>query len=134
FGNSGTEATMDAVHLMRAVTGRDRIVKIEGTYHGHHDSVQVSGYQLIEELGPTRRPWSAPASSGIPGAIVELTLVAPFNDPEALEAIFQDRGGEIAGLILEPVMMNAGIIPPVPGWLERAREVTSAHGSLLAFD
>ena len=134
FGNSGTEATMDAVHLMRAVTGRDLIVKVEGTYHGHHDSVQVSVYQLIEELGPSKRPWSAPASTGIPSAIVELTVVAPFNDPEALEAIFRERGAEIAGLIMEPVMMNASIIPPVPGWLERAREVATAHGALLAFD
>jgi glutamate-1-semialdehyde 2,1-aminomutase len=134
FGNSGTEATMDAVHLMRAVTGRNLIVKVEGTYHGHHDSVQVSVYQLIEELGPSKRPWSAPASSGIPSEIVELTLVVPFNDAEALEALFDERSGEIAGLIMEPVMMNAGIIPPVPGWLERAREVTRAHGALLAFD
>jgi glutamate-1-semialdehyde 2,1-aminomutase len=134
FGNSGTEATMDAVHLMRAATGRDLIVKVEGTYHGHHDSVQVSVYQLIEELGPSRRPWSAPASSGIPAAIVELTLVVPFNDPEPLEALFAERGKDIAGMIMEPVMMNAGIIPPVPGWLERAREVTRRHGALLAFD
>jgi glutamate-1-semialdehyde 2,1-aminomutase len=134
FGNSGTEATMDAVHLMRAITGRDLIVKVEGTYHGHHDSVQVSVYQLIEELGPTKRPWSAPASSGIPRAIVELTLVVPFNDPEALRSLFDERGREIAGMIMEPVMMNAGIIPPVPGWLECAREVTRSHGALLAFD
>ncbi|HXJ67074.1 MAG TPA: aspartate aminotransferase family protein [Actinomycetota bacterium] len=134
FGNSGTEATMDAVHLMRAVTGRDLIVKVEGTYHGHHDSVQVSVYQLIEELGPSKRPWSAPASSGIPSAIVELTLVTPFNDPEPLRALFADRGKDIAGMIMEPVMMNAGIIPPVPGWLECAREVTREHGALLAFD
>jgi glutamate-1-semialdehyde 2,1-aminomutase len=125
---------MDAVHLMRAITGRDLIVKVEGTYHGHHDSVQVSVYQLIEELGPSKRPWSAPASSGIPAAIVELTLVVPFNDPEALEALFDERGGDIAGMIMEPVMMNAGIIPPVPGWLECARAVTRKHGALLAFD
>ncbi len=134
FGNSGTEATMDAVHLMRAITGRDLIVKVEGTYHGHHDSVQVSVYQLIEELGPSKRPWSAPASSGIPRAIVELTLVVPFNDPEALRDLFDERGREIAGMIMEPVMMNAGIIPPVPGWLECARDVTGSHGALLAFD
>jgi glutamate-1-semialdehyde 2,1-aminomutase len=134
FGNSGTEATMDAVHLMRAVTGRPLIVKVEGTYHGHHDSVQVSVYQLIAELGPADRPWSAPASAGIPAEMVALTLVVPFNDPGPLEAVFAERGDEIAGMILEPVMMNAGIIPPEPGFLERVREVTRAHGALLAFD
>jgi glutamate-1-semialdehyde 2,1-aminomutase len=134
FANSGTEATMDAVHLMRSITGRPCIVKVEGTYHGHHDSVQVSVYQLIEELGPSNRPFSVPASSGIPRAITDLTLVVPFNDPGALESLFDERGPDIAGMIMEPVMMNAGIIQPVPGWLEAARDVTRAHGSLLAFD
>jgi len=134
FANSGTEATMDAVHLMRAVTGRSLIVKVEGTYHGHHDSVQVSVHQHIAELGPAHRPWSAPASSGIPPEIVALTLVVPFNDPGPLEALFDERGDEIAGMIVEPVMMNAGIIPPVEGYLDWIRSVTRAHGALLAFD
>ncbi|MFL5797793.1 MAG: aspartate aminotransferase family protein [Actinomycetota bacterium] len=134
FANSGTEATMDAVHLMRAVTGRSRIVKIEGAYHGHHDSVQVSVYQPVEQLGPAHRPWGAPASTGIPREIVELTSIVPFNDPEPLEAIFAERGPEIAGMIMEPVMMNAGIIPPVSGYLDRVREITRRHGALLAFD
>src|SRR5262245_640715 len=78
FGNSGTEATMDAVHLMRAVTGRSKIVKVEGTYHGHHDSVQVSVYEALEDLGPERSPFSVPAESGIPEEIVRLTRVVPF--------------------------------------------------------
>ena len=85
FANSGTEATMDAVHLMRAITGRSRIVKVEGCYHGHHDSVQVSVYQPLEELGPAHGPASAVASSGIPAEIVQLTSIVPYNDLEATE-------------------------------------------------
>jgi glutamate-1-semialdehyde 2,1-aminomutase len=134
FANSGTEATMDAVHLMRAVTGRSKIVKVEGTYHGHHDSVQVSVYQLLGELGPPGRPWSVPASSGIPKEITDLTLVVPYNDLGVAEALFHDHRGEIAGMILEPVMMNAGIIPPEPGYLQGLRRLTRDHGAILAFD
>src|SRR2546430_2608637 len=93
FGNSGTEATMDAVHLMRAVTGRTLIVKVEGSYHGHHDSVQVSVYQALSELGPVHHPSSAPASPGIPREIVDLTLVVPFNDLEALTRVFEEHRG-----------------------------------------
>src|SRR6476619_880543 len=110
FANSGTEATMDAVHLMRAITGRWKIVKVEGTYHGHHDSVQVSVYQLLPELGPADRPNSVAASSGIPPEIVRLAQVVPFNDLDALERMFAENPGQIAGMIVEPVMMNAGII------------------------
>ncbi len=134
FTNSGTEATMDAVHLMRAVTGRSLIVKVEGSYHGHHDSVQVSVYQSLSELGPVHHPFSAPASPGIPKEIVDLTLVVPFNDLAAVERVFDEHRGEIAGMIVEPVMMNAGIIPPQAGYLEGIREITRAHGALLAFD
>jgi len=134
FANSGTEATMDAVHLMRAITGRSKIVKIEGSYHGHHDSVQVSVYQDLEELGPARRPHSVRASSGIPSEIVELTMIVPFNDVGALERVFEEEGDQIAGMIVEPIMMNIGIIRPEPGYLEAIREVTRRHGALLAFD
>ncbi len=134
FCNSGTEATMDAVHLMRAITGRSKIVKVEGCYHGHHDSVQVSVYQPLEEIGPAERPASAVASSGIPAEIVELTLVVPYNDLEVAERVFAAHAGQIAGMLLEPVMMNAGIIPPQPGYLEGLRELTRRHGVLLAFD
>jgi glutamate-1-semialdehyde 2,1-aminomutase len=134
FANSGTEATMDAVHLMRAITGRSRIVKVEGCYHGHHDSVQVSVYQPLGELGPVQRPASAVASSGIPAEIVELTSIVPFNDLEVTEKVFADHAGQIAGMLLEPVMMNAGVIPPQPGYLEGLRELTRRHGALLAFD
>jgi glutamate-1-semialdehyde 2,1-aminomutase len=134
FANSGTEATMDAVHLMRAITGRSLIVKVEGCYHGHHDSVQVSVYQPLEEIGPAHGPASAVASSGIPAEIVALTLVVPYNDLEVTEKVFADHAGQIAGMLLEPVMMNAGIIPPRPGYLEGLRELTHRHGTLLAFD
>ncbi|HET7519461.1 MAG TPA: aminotransferase class III-fold pyridoxal phosphate-dependent enzyme, partial [Actinomycetes bacterium] len=134
FANSGTEATMDAVHLMRAITGRSRIVKVEGCYHGHHDSVQVSVYQPLEEIGPAHGPASAVASSGIPAEIVRLTTVVPYNDLEVTERIFAEHPGEIAGMLLEPVMMNAGIIPPQPGYLEGLAELVRRHGALLAFD
>ena len=80
FANSGTEATMDAVHLMRSITGRDLIIKIEGCYHGHHDSVQVSVMPDLEDAGPQDKPNSAPTSTGIPKAITDLTLIATFND------------------------------------------------------
>src|SRR5918999_661453 len=134
FANSGTEATMDAVHLMRAITGRSRIVKVEGCYHGHHDSVQVSVYQPLEEIGPAHGPASAVASSGIPPEIVALTSVVPYNDLEVTERVFAEHPGQIAGMLLEPVMMNAGIIPPQPGYLEGLAELTRRHGALLTFD
>src|SRR5688572_27244137 len=112
FNNSGTEATMDAVHLMRAITKRELIVKVEGCYHGHHDSVMVSVYNSSDEIGPPDRPHNPPSGTGLPAAITDLTLVVPFNDIVALKRMFKERGVEIAGVILEPIMMNAGIIPP----------------------
>jgi glutamate-1-semialdehyde 2,1-aminomutase len=134
FGNSGTEATMDAVHLMRAATGRNLIIKIEGTYHGHHDSVQVSVYPEPEEIGPADQPLSVPGSAGIPDDIVRLTLIVPFNDLDVLERVLDQYAGEIAGVIMEPIMMNAGIIGPEPGHLAGVRELTRKRGVLLAFD
>lgn len=131
FGNSGTEATMDAVHLMRAFTGRDVIVKFEGAYHGHHDSVQVSTW-VEEGLGSYHRPHSVAGSAGIPDAVVQLTKVAPFNDLGAVQEIFEE--GPVAGIIVEPVLMNCGIVPPEPGFLEGLRELTRAEGALLTFD
>lgn len=134
FGNSGTEATMDAVHLMRAITGRDRILKVEGCYHGHHDSVMVSVANETDEIGPATRPTSAPAGTGIPSALTELTTIIGFNDLDAVERAFAEHPGEIAGMIVEPIMMNAGIIPPHDGYLAGLREVVHAHGALLTFD
>ena len=121
FANSGTEATMDAVHLMRAVTGRDLIIKVEGCYHGHHDSVQVSVAPEGEDTGPPEKPSSAPASTGIPQAIMDLTLVASFNDLDRVARLLDEHPGQVAGMILEPIMMNAGIIKPEPGYLARAQ-------------
>jgi len=133
FANSGTEATMDAVHLMRAFTGRRLIVKVEGSYHGHHDSVMVSVYDE-DGLGPYRRPHSVASGRGIPDEIVRLTRIIPFNDIEAAEGLFTEIGDEVAGVIVEPIMMNIGVIPPKPGYLEGLRALAHRYGALLAFD
>jgi glutamate-1-semialdehyde 2,1-aminomutase len=134
FANSGTEATMEAVHLMRAITGRDLIIKVEGCYHGHHDSVQVSVYPDPAEMGPADRPASAPSSTGIPRALTDLTLIVGFNDLAAVDRLLREHRGQIAGLILEPIMMNAGIILPEPGYLAALRDLLHAHGALLTYD
>jgi glutamate-1-semialdehyde 2,1-aminomutase len=134
FTNSGTESTMDAVHLARGATGRDMILKIEGSYHGHHDAVMVSVYPPLEELGDRDDPRSVPYGDGYPRALTELTRAVPFNDADALEAVLSKLEGKVAGLIMEPAMMNINIIPPVEGYLERVRELTAAHGVKLIFD
>jgi glutamate-1-semialdehyde 2,1-aminomutase len=135
YANSGTEATMDAVHLMRAITGRRKIVKIEGAYHGHHDSVMVSVDDDEQGgLGSPDRPASLQSGSGLPHEITDLTISAPFNDLETLEAILSEHAEDLAGMIMEPVMMNAGIILPVDGYLDGVRALTRRHGMLLAFD
>jgi glutamate-1-semialdehyde 2,1-aminomutase len=134
FANSGTEATMDAVHLMRAVTGRDLIIKVEGCYHGHHDSVQVSVTPEPDDVGPASKPAQSPASTGIPDAIIRLTLVASFNDLDSVSRLLDEHPGEIAGMIIEPIMMNAGIIHPQPGYLAALRDLLHDHGALLTFD
>jgi glutamate-1-semialdehyde 2,1-aminomutase len=134
FANSGTEATMDAVHLMRSITRRDLIIKVEGGYHGHHDSVQVSVMPAEDEAGPSDRPAQVPSSSGIPAAITSLTLVANFNDLASVARLLEEHPGQVAGMIVEPVMMNAGIIPPLPGYLAGLRDLLHAHGALLTFD
>jgi glutamate-1-semialdehyde 2,1-aminomutase len=134
FANSGTEATMDAVHLMRAITGRDLIIKVEGCYHGHHDSVQVSVTPDAEDVGPASKPAQAPASTGIPDAIIRLTLVASFNDLDSVARLLDEHRGGVAGMIIEPIMMNAGIIHPEPGYLAALADLLHAHGALLTFD
>ncbi|NAS21832.1 aminotransferase class III-fold pyridoxal phosphate-dependent enzyme [Herbidospora sp. NEAU-GS84] len=134
FGNSGTEATMDAVHLMRAATGRMKIIKVEGSYHGHHDSVQVSVYPSIEEAGPPLRPRSVRYSVSVPPDLARLTVVVPFGDLEAVERALIENAGEIAGMILEPVMMNIGLIPPPDGYLAQLKDLLHRHGAYLAFD
>jgi len=134
FANSGTEATMDAVHLMRAITGRDLIIKVEGCYHGHHDSVQVSVTPEAEDVGPADEPAQVPGSAGIPEAIMRLTLVATFNDLGSVKRLLEQHPGQVAGMIIEPVMMNAGIIEPEPGYLQGLKDLLHAHGALLTFD
>jgi glutamate-1-semialdehyde 2,1-aminomutase len=134
FANSGTEATMDAVHLMRSFTGRDLIIKVEGGYHGHHDSVQVSVMPDLEDAGPAGRPAQVPSSSGIPAAITDLTLVASFNDLRSVEELLDEHEGQVAGMIVEPVMMNAGIIAPEPGFLQGLKDLLHSRSALLTFD
>jgi glutamate-1-semialdehyde 2,1-aminomutase len=134
FTNSGTESTMDAVHLARGATGRDVILKIEGSYHGHHDAVMVSVYPDLDSLGERDDPRSVPNGGGYPRAITDLTRAVPFNDADALESVLSKLDGQVAGLIMEPAMMNINIIPPVEGYLERVRELTAAHGVKLIFD
>ncbi|GDX33403.1 aspartate aminotransferase family protein [Actinomycetes bacterium] len=133
FCNSGSEATMDAIHLMRAVSGRDLIIKIEGSYNGHHDSVLVSIFRSTSELGPQQEPWRVPGA-GVPQAIADCVRIVPYNDLDALERTLTMYAGQIAGMILEPMMMNAGIIAPQDGYLKGVREITKRHGVLLAFD
>ena len=134
FANSGTEATMDAIHLMRALTERDLIIKVEGCYHGHHDSVQVSVLPEADEVGPADHPHRVPGNTGIPQAIQDLIVVVPFNDLDAVQRALDEHAGQIAGMILEPIMMNAGIIPPIPGYLEGLAPLLHAAGAFLTFD
>jgi glutamate-1-semialdehyde 2,1-aminomutase len=134
FTNSGTESTMAAVHLARGATGRDVMLKIEGSYHGHHDAVMVSVYPSLEEIGDRDNPHSVPYGDGYPAALSELTHVVPFNDARALESALTRLDGRVAGLIMEPAMMNINVIPPVAGYLERVRELTAEHGVKLIFD
>jgi glutamate-1-semialdehyde 2,1-aminomutase len=134
FTNSGTESTMDAVHLARGATGRDTMLKIEGSYHGHHDAVMVSVYPPLEALGARDDPISVPYGGGVPGAVSALTRAIPFNDAGALESVLERFGDQIAGLIMEPAMMNINIVPPRPGYLQRVRELTEQHGVKLIFD
>ena len=133
FGNSGTEATMDAVHLMRSITGRDLIIKFEGAYHGHHDAVMVSVWNE-EGLGSAKHPKSLASGSGIPEAMVELTLVATFNDLEVVSGLLEEHEGQVAGVIIEPILQNCGVLLPEDGFLQGLRRLTLDHDVLLTFD
>jgi glutamate-1-semialdehyde 2,1-aminomutase len=134
FSNSGTEATMDAIRVARGFTGREKILKFEGGYHGHHDDVLVSIQPPREFIGSMDAPVTVPASAGLPRSRIEETVIAPFNQPEALEQILERHKGEIAAIIVEPVQFNIGVVPPLPGFLERVREMATAHGAVLIFD
>lgn len=142
FVNSGTEATMDAIRVARAATGRDVIVKMEGSYHGHHDSVLFSVVPESDVLdmryttGAEGQAWytTRPTSKGVPEALWDTVIVVPFNDAEAVEQAFRDNPDRIAAVILEPVMMNIGLVPPKPGYLQALREACERHGAVLIFD
>jgi glutamate-1-semialdehyde 2,1-aminomutase len=134
FTNSGTEATMEAIRLARGATGRDVVLKIEGSYHGHHDAVMFSVVPNSDVMGGREAPASTPLSKGIPADAIKQTLVVPFNDADALERILDERGADIACLILEPIMMNVGIVLPQPGYLERVKELCASHGVVLIYD
>src|SRR5215204_6149612 len=134
FTNSGTESTMDAVHLARGATGNDLIVKVEGTYHGHHDAVMVSVKPPAALMGERSRPTSIAYGLGYPANTPDLTRVVPFNDAEALSSLLEELRGQVAGVILEPAMMNINIVPPVDGYLQRVRELTRDHGAVMIFD
>lgn len=125
--NSGTEAVMSCLRLARGFTGRDKIVKFEGCYHGHVDS-------LLVRAGSGALTHGQPDSAGIPEALARLTITLPFNDTEALEALFAREGRDLAAVIIEPVPANAGLILPRDGYLARLRELCTEHGTLLIFD
>src|SRR6266850_670580 len=134
FGNSGTEVTMHAIRLARGYTGRDKIIKLEGCYHGVHDAVMVSVKPKPEKWGSAAAPNQVPASAGIPQDTWKNTLIATFNDLRSAERLFDQNPGQIAALILEPVPMNLGIVMPEPGYLEGLRELCTRHGAMLIFD
>jgi glutamate-1-semialdehyde 2,1-aminomutase len=127
FVSSGTEATMSAVRLARAATGRDLIIKFEGCYHGHSDS-------FLSEAGSGLATLGIAACPGVPQALAALTLNAPYNDVAKLEKLFDRHRDQIAAVIVEPVAANMGVVPPAPGFLQNLRELTTRHGALLIFD
>jgi glutamate-1-semialdehyde 2,1-aminomutase len=132
FTNSGTEATMDAIRVARGVTGRHKIVKVEGGYHGHHDEVMISMKPPLALAGPADNPTPVAATAGISPAVLAGTKIIPYNDAAALERALAD--GDVAAFIVEPVMENIGICLPQPGYLKAVREITRKYGTLLIFD
>ncbi|WP_046721381.1 glutamate-1-semialdehyde 2,1-aminomutase [Heyndrickxia coagulans] len=125
--SSGTEATMSALRLARGYTGRNKILKFEGSYHGHGDSLLIKAGSGVATLG-------LPDSPGVPLGIAQNTIAVPYNDLEAVRSAFEQYGEDIACIIVEPVAGNMGVVPPKPGFLQGLREVTSAYGALLIFD
>ena len=125
--NSGTEATMSAIRLARGFTGRDKVIKFAGCYHGHVDS-------LLVQAGSGALTHGVPSSPGVPSGCTADTIVLDFNNPETLAAAFEENGSELAAIILEPVVGNMGCVPPEPGFLEACRELCTKHGTVLIFD
>ena len=134
FANSGTEATLEAGRLMRANTGRDMLIKIEGSYHGHHDSLMFSVTPDPDLIGPRERPVTLPQALGIPHAFADLVRVVPFNDLDEARRAFDENEGRVAGMFVEPAMMNCGVILPEPGYLESLKALCHERGAYLAFD
>lgn len=132
FTNSGTEATMDAIRVARGITGREKIVKVEGGYHGHHDEVMISMKPSLDAAGPADAPIPVPGTAGITQAVLGDTLVVPYNDAAALERVL--ARGDVAAFIVEPAMENIGICLPVDRYLQQARELTRRFGTMLIFD
>jgi glutamate-1-semialdehyde 2,1-aminomutase len=134
FTNSGTEATMNAVRLARAFTGRPKIAKFEGAYHGTHDWVLVSVSPPVKASGSRTSPKALPSSAGLPPAVMKHVVVLPWNDADACEKILEKEAANLAGLLVDPLLGIGGILPPQPGFLERLREVTARHNIVLIFD
>jgi glutamate-1-semialdehyde 2,1-aminomutase len=134
FTGSGTEATMHCLRLARAWTGRARIVKFEGNFHGYHDQVMYAIGTPADRLGPEEAPARHPGSTGLPPGLDDLLLVVPYNRPDLLEAVFARHGSEIAAVIGEPIYYNAGCIQPTREFLDAMRTLTRRHGALLIFD
>jgi glutamate-1-semialdehyde 2,1-aminomutase len=134
FVNSGSEATMDSVRIARAATGRDLIIRVEGCYHGSPDGLDFSSWPDLELAGPQDRPSPVPHTAGIPAAYGDLLRMVSMNDLEGLTRIFAEEGDRVAGMILEPIMLNIGVVPPDDGYLEAIRELTRRHGAMLIFD
>ena len=137
FVNSGSEATMDAIRIARALTGRETIMKIFGSYHGHHDAVMVSIGVAYDEIGDRENLASLPYGAGIPKAVSDLTIAVPFNDAGAMERRIERlvaEGRAPACVIMEAAMMNLGVVLPEPGYLEQVREITARHDIVLIFD
>ncbi|MBW2706868.1 MAG: glutamate-1-semialdehyde 2,1-aminomutase [Deltaproteobacteria bacterium] len=125
--NSGTEATMSAIRLARGATGRDLVIKFDGCYHGHADTLLVAAGSGVATLG-------IPGSPGVPEAVAQHTISLPFNDKDAIEKVMDEKGDKIACVIVEPVAGNMGLVPPANGFLETLREFTQKHGAVLIFD
>ena len=134
FGSTGTEVTMHACRLARAATKRDKILKFEGGYHGLHDTALVSVKPTAEEVGDVGEPNAIPQGLGIPQGTLGTVVIASFNDLEGVERRFKQYPGQIAGVLVEPIMMNVGMCMPQPGFLKGLREITAKHNALLIFD